>query len=114
MEATLAGQGIDVLLMEVSVYNLAHHGLAIADVVAPLERAGYRLYRLASLGLLRRWRYRGEPSVPSRGGETVGFVRNIMDGLQDQRGRQFNLVAIRGNHPALRGEPRVLRASSLV
>jgi FkbM family methyltransferase len=113
MEATLAGHRIDVLLMEVSVYNLARQGLAIRDMIAPLERARYRLYRLASLGVLRRWRYRGEPSIPRRGDEPVGFLRNIADGVQDQRGRQFNLVAVRSDHPAVRTDPRLLRASAL-
>jgi FkbM family methyltransferase len=113
MEATLADHRIDVLLTEVSVYNLAHHGLAIADIVRLLERAGYRTYRLAALGLLRRWRYRGEPSMPSRGGEPVGFLRNIADGVRDQFGRQFNLVAVRNSHPALKRDPSLLRASAL-
>jgi FkbM family methyltransferase len=114
MESALAEHRVDVLLMEVSVYNLARHRLAIADVVAPLERARYRLFRIASMGLLRRWRYSGEPSVPVRGGGRVGLLRNIADGLQDQLGRQFNLVAVRGSHPALNGgDPRLLRASAL-
>jgi FkbM family methyltransferase len=112
MRTLLDRQHVDVLLLEVSVYNLVRHGFTIADVVRPLESAGYRLYRLGPLGWLRRWRYRGEPSVPDRAAVRPGLVATLVAGLQDLE-RHFNLVAVRDSHPAVRRWPALLRGSSL-
>jgi FkbM family methyltransferase len=112
MRALLDGQRVDVLLLEVSAYNLVRHGFGIADVVRPLESAGYRLYRLGALGWLRRWRYRGEPSLPDRTVVRSGFVASLLVGLQDVE-RQFNLVAVRGGHPAVQRWPALLHGASV-
>jgi FkbM family methyltransferase len=111
MGALLATQRVDFLLLEVSVYNLRRQGLAIADVVRPLESAGYSLFRLGARRRLRRWRYRGEPSVPDRS-RAPSLMDTIVAGLQD-RERHFNLFAIRGGHPALAGAPEHLRPAAL-
>jgi FkbM family methyltransferase len=94
LSSTLARGGVDVMMIEVSVYALARQGSAIADLVMPLQAAGYALHRLRALGRLRRWRYAGEPTIPLRRVGRTGLLRNLYMGLQDL-GRNFNLIALR-------------------
>jgi FkbM family methyltransferase len=94
LASTLRSGRVDVVMSEVNVYNLARQGFGIADVVGPLEAAGYTLHRLGALGRLRPWRYAGEPTIPPRRTGPTGLVRNVYMGLQDLR-RNFNLIALR-------------------
>gem|GEM_PF-6688659 len=97
---TLAAHRIDVILLEASVYALGRQGYGLGDLVRPLTAGGYHLFRLASRGRLQPWHYRGEPSVPARAEGPVHPLRSVVWGIQDLR-RHFNLVAVRGDHPAL-------------
>ncbi|TAN34326.1 FkbM family methyltransferase [bacterium] len=112
MSDVLKSHRVDVLMLEVSLYGLARSGSRILDVVEPLRTAGYDLYRLGVGGLLTRWSYLGEPSIPERGGGEAGMIRGLYKGLQDLS-RLFNLVAIRSDHPAMTGRPRFMSAGKL-
>lgn len=112
MSDVLKSHRVDVLMLEVSVYGLARGGSRILEVVEPLRSAGYYLYRLGVGGLLSRWSYRGEPSIPDREGVDAGMMRGLYKGMQDLS-RLFNLAAIRGDHPAVAGRPRFLSAGKL-
>lgn len=103
---------IDVLMLEVSAYALSRGGLKIIDIVEPLKGAGYELYRIGLGGLLRRWSYAGEPPIRNRAPGSAGIVRAVLLGLQD-RSRLFNLIAIRNDHPAVAGNPRVVPVAGL-
>lgn len=109
---TLLTHGVDILMLEVSVYALSRGGLKILDIVEPLQTAGYELYRLGLGGLLWRWSYAGEPPIPNRAPGSVGIVRSFLIGLQDLN-RLFNLIAIRDDHPAVAGKPRFVRVGRL-
>jgi FkbM family methyltransferase len=110
MRAVLSGQRIDFLILEVNVYALSRLRATIRDLVDQLKEPGYQLYRLYPPRLLHRWSYRGEPAplAPGRRGE----LRRIVRGMRDLK-RNFNLIAIRRGHPALRSNPRFLRISTL-
>jgi FkbM family methyltransferase len=112
MSNVLKSHGVDVLMLEVGLYGLARSGSRILDVVEPLQSAGYLLYRLGVGGLLSRWSYRGEPSIPNRAPGHVGMIHGLYQGLQDL-GRLFNLVAIRNDHPAVIRRPRFISAGRL-
>lgn len=112
MSEVLKAHRVDVLMLEVSLYGLHRSGSRIFDVVEPLRLAGYELYRLGVGGVLSRWSYRGEPSIPNRVPGHVGVIGGLYQGLQDLD-RLFNLVAIRNDHPAVTGRPRFLSARKL-
>ena len=109
---SLARKRVEIIMLEVSVYALAHQGARIIDVVRPLQQSGYRLYRIGVGGLLWRWTYGGEPAIPRREVGERGLLYGIYKGLQDV-GRNFNLVAVRGDHPAVARDPRMTTTSSL-
>lgn len=104
MSEVLKAHRVDVLMLEVSLYGLDRGGSRIFDAVEPLRLAGYELYRLGVGGVLSRWTYRGEPSIPNRVPGQVGVIGGLYQGLQDLS-RLFNLVAIRNDHPAVTGRP---------
>lgn len=112
MSDTLKMHRVDVVMLEVSLYGLDRGGFRIFDIVEPLQSAGYDLYRLGVSGVLSRWLYRGEPSIPNRLPGQVGVVGGLYQGLQDLS-RLFNLVAIRNDHPAVAGRPRFITAGRL-
>ncbi|MHB8510527.1 MAG: FkbM family methyltransferase [Candidatus Dormibacteria bacterium] len=112
MSEVLKAHRVDVLMLEVSLYGLHRSGSRIYDEVEPLRSAGYELYRLGVGGLLSRWSYRGEPSIPDRAPGSVGVIGGLQQGLQDLR-RLFNLVAVRNDHPAVLARPRLVSAGKL-
>lgn len=99
LRQSLANKRVDIVMLEVSVYALAHQGARVIDIVRPLQDAGYRLFRIGLGGALRRWTYRREPTIPRRDLVERGLIYGIYKGLQDLE-RNFNLVAVRGDHPA--------------
>jgi FkbM family methyltransferase len=105
MSEVLKAHLVDVVMLEVSVYGLKRSGSRIYDIVEPLQSGGYELYRLGVGGVLSRWSYRGEPPIPDRVAGNVGVIGGLYQGLQDLS-RLFNLVAIRDDHPAVKGKPR--------
>jgi FkbM family methyltransferase len=112
MRALLDAQRIDAVMMEVSVYSLNRLGTTVGAVADRLRQSGYDFYRLSLPGMLRRWSYAGEPTIPRRRLGKHGFLSTVLIGLQDLE-RHFNLVAIRAGHPAITGRPRYLRATRL-
>jgi FkbM family methyltransferase len=112
LQSLLSAQKVDILMMEVDVYSLNRLGTTIGALVDRLVTSGYLLYRLTLPGRLGRWVYKGEPAIPRRTPGRHGLISTILIGLQDLE-RNFNLVAIRGGHPALAGKPRSLPATSL-
>lgn len=112
LRQSLAKRRVDLVMLEISVYALAHQGSRVIDVVRPLQEAGYHLYRISVAGALRRWKYRREPTIPRRDPVERGLLYGIYKGLQDLE-RNFNLVAVRGDHPAVAGDPRMIAASKL-
>jgi FkbM family methyltransferase len=111
MQALLDAQRVDVMMMEVDVYSLNRLGTTVGALVNRLHKSGYHLYRLSLPGRLRRWTYKNEPTIPRRQPGRHGFLSTVLIGLQDLE-RNFNLVAIRGGHPALGGKPRSLPTTS--
>ena len=107
MARTLSERRIDMFVVEVSVYALSVAGFKVHEIVAPLEAAGFALYRLGVGGLLWRWSYEGEPRIPERSDMRVPFITGVFRGIQDLS-RLFNLVAVRSDHPAVAGRPRLL------
>lgn len=112
MRTLLSTHRVDVVMLEVSVYALSRVGARIADVVDQLLEPGYRLYRVDLPGILRRWSYGGEPSIPQRRQGRHGLIEGIVLGLQDLE-RNFNLLAIRKDLPPMAANPRFLRISRL-
>jgi FkbM family methyltransferase len=112
LHSTLGEQRVDVMMLEVDVYSLHRLGTQVAAIVDPLQTAGYQLYRLGLPGLLRRCSYKGEPTIPKRRPGEHGFLSTLRMGLQDLD-RNYNLIAVRGGHPALAGKPRYLRLTTL-
>lgn len=112
MRSTLAAHRADIVLLEVNLYTLSLGGYGIHDVVEPLLLADYALYRLGAAGILWRWSYRGEPTIPHRSTWARGSLRGVYQGVQDLP-RLFNLVALRGDLPSLRRRPRAARARSI-
>jgi FkbM family methyltransferase len=112
MQSLLDAQKVDVMMLEVDVYSLNRHGATVGAIVDRLVKSHYQLYRLTLPGRLRRWAYTGEPTIPRRKAGRHGLLSTVLIGLQDLE-RNFNLVAIRGGHPALRDKPKWLRTTSL-
>jgi hypothetical protein len=108
----LEAQRVDVVVMEVSVYSLNRLGTTVKSLVDRLRQSGYQFYRLSVPGVLRRWTYRREPTIPPRRPGKHSLLTTVLIGLQDLE-RHFNLVAIRGSHPAVAGRPRYFRAGRL-
>lgn len=54
IDGMLGRQQADALLVEVNENRLRDHGFEQADVLHPLERHGYQLFRLAAFGVPRR------------------------------------------------------------
>ena len=90
MRGLLAGRRIRILMMEINLYALSRYGYGIIEAVRPLQEAGYLPYRLGPGPMLRRWSYRGEPSIKARRG-TAGLLTAVKMGLEDLK-RNFNLV----------------------
>jgi FkbM family methyltransferase len=112
MRRTLDSHQVDFLMLEVSVYGLDRSGFRIQDVVGSLQRSGYELYRLGFGGVLTRWAYRGEPSIPRRPERQVGLITGVYQGLQDMA-RLFNLVAVRDDHSSVAHKPRFILPRNL-
>ncbi|MDQ6884631.1 MAG: FkbM family methyltransferase [Candidatus Dormibacteraeota bacterium] len=105
MRDLLSAGRIDVVMIEVSVYALARVGSTIGDLVDQLLHAHYRFYRIDLPGVMRRWTYHGEPTILQRKAGPQGFLEGVRKGFQHLE-RNFNLIAIRGDLPAVAGNPR--------
>lgn len=112
MRSLLAARRIDLVMLEVSIYALSRVGAQIKSLIDQLVEPGYLMYRADLPGILRRWSYGGEPSVPQRKPGRHGFIEGLILGLQDLE-RNFNLLAIQSEIPAVAGKPRFLRISRL-
>jgi FkbM family methyltransferase len=112
MRSTLAAHRADIVLLEVNLYTLSLGGYGIRNVVEPFLHSDYALYRLGAAGILWRWSYRGEPTLPHRTTWARGSLCGVYQGVQDLP-RLFSLVAIRGDLPSLRQRPRAARARSI-
>jgi FkbM family methyltransferase len=112
MRTLLGTHRVDTVMIEVSVYALRKAGATIRQLVDQLLEPQYRLYRLDLPGILRRWSYRGEPTIPRRKPGQHPFFAGIVIGLQDLE-RNFNLLAIRGDLPAVAANPAFVRISRL-
>ncbi len=112
LQSLLDAQRVDVMMMEVDVYSLNRHAMTVGALVDRLVKSGYLLYRLRLPAKLRRWVYKGEPTIPRRKPGRHSLLSTVLIGLQDLE-RNFNLIAVRGGHPALRGKPRSLRTTNL-
>ena len=108
MRTLLSTHRIDAVMVEVSVYALTKAGAAIRDLIDQLLEPHYRLYRPDLPGILRRWSYHGEPTIPKRKPGHHPLLTGLFIGLQDLE-RNFNLLAIRDDLPPVASNPRFVR-----